>query len=98
MTIQYVRCPRCAIRRTVRLGTWGAFCFNCRLQWDTLPAAQPATGVAGSTPPPVQYPFAPAELIRIERYRAAVQAGLYSDWPFPRASVLGESAPDDIVA
>ena len=85
MVIQQSRCPRCAIRRTVRLGARGAFCFNCRLQWDTERAAHQGMKAAGSTPPPLQHPFVPAELIRLERYRAAIRAGLYSDWPRPQA-------------
>jgi hypothetical protein len=98
MIIQQARCPRCAIRRTVRFGVWGAFCFNCRLQWDAQRTAHQAMGVARSTLPPVQHPFAPAELIRLERYRAAVRAGLYSDWPRPQAPTLDVSAPGDIAA
>ena len=35
--IQNVPCPRCAIRRTVRLREGRSFCFNCRFQWH--PAA-----------------------------------------------------------
>lgn len=32
--IQEQSCPRCAMRRTVRLAAGGYFCFNCRLQWS----------------------------------------------------------------
>ena len=36
--IQERRCPRCGIRRTVRMGrTRVALCFNCRFHW-TVPA------------------------------------------------------------
>jgi hypothetical protein len=55
-------------------------------------------GVTRSTLPPVQHPFAPAELIRLERYRAAVRAGLYSDWPRPPAPTLDVAAPGEIAA
>jgi hypothetical protein len=75
--IEERRCPRCGNRRTARVGTWGLICFNCRLHLD---AAWP--GVPGeSCPEPATHSFTPAELARLERYRAAVRAGLYSDWP-----------------
>ena len=76
MMIEHKRCPRCAIKRTANLGIWGSFCFNCRARLDgrefeALPlVAEPAA-----------YEFHGAELLRLQRYRAAIQAGLYSDWP-----------------
>jgi hypothetical protein len=61
-------CPRCRIRRTVRLGLSAkAFCFNCRLQW-----------VAGESAEP--YRFDALQLARLAAYRSAIRAGLYSDW------------------
>jgi hypothetical protein len=72
-TIQQVHCPRCAIPRTVRIGRSNlSFCFNCRLQW------RPGHG-------PLPRAAAPAIdrvlQARFEIYRAAVQAGFYSDGP-----------------
>jgi ribosomal protein L37AE/L43A len=32
--IQERRCPRCAIKRTLRLAHGTSFCFNCRSQWE----------------------------------------------------------------
>ena len=58
-------CPRCRIRRTVRVGMSDqALCFNCRHRWDTRLAT----------------PFSRAELARLSVYRRAVQVGFYSDW------------------
>jgi ribosomal protein L37AE/L43A len=76
MTIEQRPCPRCAIRRTVRMGTWGWFCFNCRLHLAAVDVSGPGdipTDAAG-------HQFTSAELLRLERYRAAIQAGVYSDW------------------
>ncbi len=34
MIIQDIGCPRCLVRRTVRLGlSTTSFCFNCRFRW-----------------------------------------------------------------
>lgn len=47
-TIQELRCPYCANRRTVRVGRSNlCLCFNCRFQWRALraPSDGPATGV-----------------------------------------------------
>ena len=75
MTIEQRPCPRCTMRRTVRMGTWGWFCFNCRLHVASTDAAWPADMPAERA----EYQFTPAELARLQRYRAAVLAGLYSD-------------------
>jgi hypothetical protein len=69
MMIEESRCPRCGIRRRARFVPWGRYCYNCRL---TLPlTAPPAAHV---------YLFTEAERLRLEWYRAAIRAGLYSDW------------------
>ena len=69
MTIQHQPCPRCHIRRTVRV--YGSnYCFNCRYQWASV-----ARSVS------VSYPFTGRELERLTMYRNAVRAGIYSDWP-----------------
>jgi ribosomal protein L37AE/L43A len=67
MTIQHQPCPRCHIRRTVRLHGLN-HCFNCQYQW-----AQRVY-----TP---SFPFTQRELERLNIYRRAVRAGIYSDWP-----------------
>ncbi|HYY89767.1 MAG TPA: hypothetical protein VFA49_13290 [Chloroflexota bacterium] len=69
--IQEQRCPRCAIRRTVQYGGWGSICFNCRLRWRGDRPVELVTATA----------FSAAEWRRLEIYRAAVQAGFYTDWP-----------------
>jgi hypothetical protein len=77
MTIDERPCARCAIRRTVRLGTWGWVCFNCGLH---VPAGEGGVSTDRASER-AEHPFTPAEIVRLERYRAAVAAGLYSDWP-----------------
>jgi hypothetical protein len=75
-TIQEHPCPRCAIRRTVRIAS-ASFCCNCRLYWDSQfgkvlgPTAEPRL-----EPP---YTFTAAETARLTIYRAAIHAGFYSD-------------------
>ncbi|MBV9356974.1 MAG: hypothetical protein JO023_15795 [Chloroflexi bacterium] len=73
-TVQEHRCPRCAIRRTVRVGSdERSFCFNCRYRWD------PRTpGRIEPVPLGAEAIFTPAELARLRVYRRAVQAGFYS--------------------
>jgi hypothetical protein len=46
-------------------------CFNCRLRLDCADGAKVPLQAA-------QYVFTPAEIVRLERYRAAIQAGLYT--------------------
>jgi len=78
-TIQESDCPRCGIRRTVRLpGSPWSLCFNCKLQWNSSIAA--TTGESQPGPVSTPYPFSPAELKRLTVYRRAVLAGFYSDW------------------
>jgi hypothetical protein len=79
--IQERPCPRCAIRRTVRLAAGGSFCFNCRLQWSTrqIARAQPAPRMTVLTL--TSQSLTVAEWARLVIYRAAVRAGFYSDWP-----------------
>jgi hypothetical protein len=75
MTILQQTCPRCAIQRTVRLGHWGAVCFNCRLTWKGTPTEARAE---------IPYAFSEAELSRLEMFRVAIRVGLYSDYPSER--------------
>jgi hypothetical protein len=76
MTIREMRCPRCGIRRTINFGHWGSMCLNSRLHWGT----QASVEVAPTAAARVHHPFTPAELVRLERYRAAIQAGFYTDY------------------
>jgi hypothetical protein len=71
-TLQEHPCPRCAIRRTVRIAS-ASFCFNCRLHWGS----QWDKGLDATVEPP--YTFTAAETARLTIYRAAIQAGFYSD-------------------
>lgn len=70
--IQEHPCPRCAIRRTVRVATV-SLCFNCGLQWGEVSDA-----TRGPRPEPA-YTFTAAETARLTIYRAAIQAGFYTD-------------------
>jgi hypothetical protein len=67
MTIQHQPCPRCHIKRTVRLFGFN-HCFNCQYQQAKVSC-------------PLAYPFTERELERLVIYRGAVRAGIYSDWP-----------------
>jgi hypothetical protein len=81
--IQDRACPRCAIRRRVRLGDGAIFCFNCRLEAPAHAGGddRASRGLAWPIPEPLE----PAELSRLTMYRAAVRAGFYSDWPSMKA-------------
>ena len=85
------RCPRCATKWTVHLAEWGGFCFNCRLRLDGPPRiADVDSGVVGRAPDrAAAYAFGPVELVRLERYRAAIQRHVYTDWPTTRESTFG---------
>jgi hypothetical protein len=62
--IQECPCPRCAHRRTVRVGSSSnAFCFNCRYGWG-----------GGWQVNNAQHAFGVREQARLELYRAAIQA------------------------
>ena len=73
-TIQERPCPRCAIRRTVRIAR-ASFCFNCHLHWDGQ------WGQHSAAVPEPAYAFNVAETERLMVYRAAVRAGFYNDSP-----------------
>ena len=77
MIVHQRRCPRCEIQHTVDMGTWGYFCFNCKLRFGHL-----AAGVAAVLPTfeVTRYLFTPVERARLEAYRNATLAGVYSDW------------------
>jgi hypothetical protein len=86
MTIESVRCPRCRIARTVHFGTWGRFCFNCRTTFEDAGVKPQRT-----PGPEVELGFTADELERLRRYRAAIRAAVYSDWPETELR-LGRSA------
>jgi hypothetical protein len=67
LTIKEAPCPRCANKRTANLGTHGSVCFNCRHRFEP---PRPTANLAA---------FSASELARLEVYRAAVQAGFYTD-------------------
>lgn len=75
-TIQERPCPRCAIRRTVRIAR-ASFCFNCRLHWGSQSGN--VSAAAFEPRPEPAYVFTAPETLRLEIYRAAVRAGFYTD-------------------
>lgn len=76
---QQCTCPRCGIPRTVRVGYSDvSLCMNCRSRWGAgagAGAIPRSTAAAGDD---AGYRFTRAELERLEMYRRAVAAGLYS--------------------
>jgi hypothetical protein len=86
MTVQEKHCPRCGIKRTVWLGEWGSFCFNCRLRWGRGSGIAPQPAPTATVSPQRFEGLLPAELARLATYRAAVRAGFYTDWPTPDTS------------
>ena len=77
VTIQEHPCPRCAIRRTVRIAR-ASFCFNCRLHWGNPWGESSAAAIDPRPEPP--HAFTAAETARLMIYRAAIRAGFFSDW------------------
>ena len=71
-TIHERACPRCAIRRTVRIAG-SSFCYDCRLQWHDIPHAE---FVPRREAP---YALTAQERARLLVYRAAIRDGFYSD-------------------
>jgi len=72
-------CPRCGQRRVLQHSRNLYVCFQCRHSWsiDThlpRPGMQPADPLSE---------FSLAQRLRLSAYRAAIQAGLYTDWPAP---------------
>jgi hypothetical protein len=86
MMIEETRCPRCGIRRLGKFPPWGKYCFNCRLRLTDARTGLPPNTAAAVEP---AYPFTQAERLRLERYRAAIRAGLYSDWPYENRLASG---------
>ncbi len=83
IVIQERMCPRCRIRRTVRLGcSTLSLCFNCHLQFGSGPTSGLALPQPAAYP---AYPFSDRELARLQTYRAAVHSGFYSDRAVDRA-------------
>jgi hypothetical protein len=74
-------CSRCGINRTAELGTSHVvvFCFNCKLQ---VPGDAPTFALAHPTREYSElsgYHFSVAERLRLEAYRGAIRAGVYTD-------------------
>ena len=64
--VQERSCPRCGIRRTVRIGTLKvAFCFNCRLGWPATESAALRDERELAVTPGVPHRFGPAVLTRL---------------------------------
>src|SRR5262249_23840383 len=94
MMIQETRCPRCGIRRIGNLAAWGRFWINVRLQVSGNQRFNAADAVRPAEP---AYPFQPAELVRLGRYRDAIRAGLYTDWPADdRTDLIGLTSTDAV--
>lgn len=74
MIIEERGCPRCRIRRTVRVHSSTSLCMNCKLQWppSALPLEQSKAELI----------FTMTERRRLMIYRAAITAGMYSEFPF----------------
>ena len=67
-------CPRCGNRRTQLWAAGRYHCFNCKHQWQLVSRrSEPARNTELTTV------FTPDELQRLRIYRAAVQAGFYTD-------------------
>jgi hypothetical protein len=63
-------CPRCGYTRVVQRSADSFICFQCRNSWSIGPV--------------VAEPLAWCSLeqrMRLETYRGAIRAGLYTDWP-----------------
>jgi hypothetical protein len=74
-----IACLRCTFPRTLRVGD-RRVCFQCRFSWHTRhPVVTPAAAPTWAQDRGAGYAFTPAEFARLTRYRAAVQAGFYSD-------------------
>jgi len=69
-TVVVIGCQHCRHARTVLLGLSVRFCFNCRRVCEDTPGTLPSVRV-----------FSDAELRRLTSYRAAIQAGVYTDFP-----------------
>ena len=91
IVIQERRCSRCSNRRTVRMGTSNvAFCFNCRHKWAANGSTARRHEGAVVVMPAPYYTFGPGERERLNRYRAAVRAGLYTEWTEPEIAPPAE--------
>jgi DNA-directed RNA polymerase subunit RPC12/RpoP len=77
-----VPCPRCGYRRVVQHGRTTYVCFQCRHSWSVEPGAAPPR----QRPADLLGGFSSEQRLRLTAYRAAIQVGLYTDWPPPRAS------------
>jgi hypothetical protein len=72
-------CPQCGFRRVVQRGPRAYVCFQCRHSWsEEIPAARRELA-AGD----LLVNFSIDQRALLNAYRAAIRAGLYTDWPPP---------------
>jgi hypothetical protein len=83
-------CPHCGAARTIRVASAAlSYCLICHRDWTT---AEPDQDRALEPEPVLAYPFTEAEVVRLQNYRAAVRAGLYSEVPVSERR--GQYTPD----
>src|SRR5918993_118850 len=87
--IQERNCPRCAIRRTVRIAD-SSFCHNCRLQWHQAPNTEFLPR------PTVTYAFTGRETARLMIYRAAIRAAFTTSGDRPARLSLATRELTDV--
>ena len=63
-------CPRCGHARVVQRSADSFICFQCRNTWCAEPTVVDPLGWCTRD-----------ERARLEAYRGAIRAGLYTDWP-----------------
>ncbi|HEY1296726.1 MAG TPA: hypothetical protein VGJ60_26915 [Chloroflexota bacterium] len=69
-----IPCPRCGHGRVIQRARHAYLCFQCRFGWSAdAEQARTTTEFLGWCPPSLRD--------RLVAYRAAIRAGLYSDWP-----------------
>ena len=75
-----IACLNCGFARTLRVGS-KRVCFQCRFNWPLkLPQQVPAAATLVADEGASFHSFTSAELARLGIYRAAVQAGFYTDF------------------
>jgi hypothetical protein len=79
MLPELIACLSCGFPRTLRVGT-KRVCFQCRFNW-TLEQTRPAPVTVSVAAAELARPhsFTSSELARLQIYRAAIQAGFYTD-------------------
>jgi hypothetical protein len=78
--ILHERCPHCGVDRTAELGiSCVVFCFNCKLRVGVAVPSGIHTPQSCVYREPAAYELSICELLRLEAYRGAVRAGIYTD-------------------